>query len=96
LYLQGGELDSARPGGSSERGKESERRGDRGDLIEKVFMAFNSREVTGGVIPATVFRFQGEGREVRDDPGDGVPPVSSEEKEKEKEREPEWVRGAAG
>jgi hypothetical protein len=36
------------------------------------------------------------GREVRDDPGDGVPPVSSKEKEKEKEREPEWVRGAAG
>jgi hypothetical protein len=27
------------------------------------------------------FRFQGEGREVRDDPGDGVPPVSQGERE---------------
>jgi hypothetical protein len=51
-----------RPGGGSERGKESERRGDHGDLIEKVLMAFNSRGVTGGVTPAS-FRFQRERRE---------------------------------
>jgi hypothetical protein len=48
-----------RPGGGSERGKESERRGDRGDLIEKVLMAFNSREVTGGVTPATLLEREG-------------------------------------
>jgi hypothetical protein len=58
-------------------------------------MAFNSRDNSGNN-SGDGFHFQGEGREVRDDPGDGVPPVSSEEKEKEKEREPEWVRGAAG
>jgi hypothetical protein len=32
------------PGGGSERGKESERRGDRGDLIEKVLMAIECAE----------------------------------------------------
>jgi hypothetical protein len=46
----------------SGEGKGSERRGDRGDLIERVLMAFNSRGVTGGVTPASC-RFQREKRE---------------------------------
>jgi hypothetical protein len=46
----------------SGEGKGSERRGDRGDLIERVLMTFNSRGVTGGVTPASC-RFQREKRE---------------------------------
>jgi hypothetical protein len=74
--------------------KEEGKEGNKGELSQGQLMLWEAREVErhGRV------RAEETAREVRDDPDDGVPPVSSKEKEKEKERKPEREgrRGWAG
>jgi hypothetical protein len=66
----------------SGEGKRGKRRGEGGGFIgaEGHRLRQAIKEFDAGSNSGDGFCFQGEGREVRDDPGDGVPPVSDRER----------------